>query len=91
MRPDTISNSNIWMIHWAHEYSAYASILTLTMSREEYYYGATRGQITLQSLLLHSEISQSSHNLPCEGQDMKQEDDSFKWIIHIFFLFFKNG
>lgn len=34
------------------KYSAYATMLKLKMSRTEYYYGATRGQITLLRFLL---------------------------------------
>ena len=64
------------------KYSAYASMVALTMSRTEYYYGAARGQITLRSLLLHSE-KPVSHTITCHvkgrtrNTKMTQLDGSF--------------
>jgi len=46
------------------KYSAYATMLKLKMSRTEYYYGATRGQITLLCVM----------NLVHNGVNIRRED-----------------
>jgi len=46
------------------KYSAYATMLKLKMSRTEYYYGATRGQITLLRVM----------NLVHNGVNIRRED-----------------
>lgn len=74
------------------KYYAYASMVALTMSRMEYYYGAARGQnYSANFITTLRKISQSYHNLPCKEQDTKREDDSIRWILRIIFSFFRNG
>lgn len=55
----------------------------MAMSRTEYYYGATRGQITLRSLLLHKSVS---HTITCHVKgrtwNMKMTQLSGSFILY---------